>query len=274
MDYPVTDGATGLETVSMRLFLLAALLVSVLAGAPAQGSRSDAGTSDKEVLNRLQSLADHAHEANRIDQEISFRQRLSEKLSEDYVRSPKRLNKYDLYNFTMFNDIPLALLLEGTHHWAQAEQMFRQNQARLSRMGIAGDDIKSENQLLLAYLLASEGQQPESNNICHHWKTKVHHLADGYLWAMKHDEPRIPPGEIADTNEIEIAAWDLACGYAQDGLPLIEQQKAAHPYMLRSYDVLRDYYEATGEFEKALREEQTWKTLNALIKESHAGAIE
>jgi hypothetical protein len=247
----------------MRLAFLATSLAFVLVGAQAQESRSHAQSSDRDALKRLQILADQAHNADRFDEEISFRQRLSERLWADYARDPKQMNKYDLYNFTFFNDIPLALLLEGTHHWTQAEQVFRKNQAELSQMQIAGNDIKSENQLLLAYLLFNEGKQREANNICRHWKNKVRHLTDENL-----------PDQIVDTKDTETAAWDLACGYPQDGLSIIEQQKAAHPYMLRSYDVLRDYYEARGDFERAHREEEDWNAVNTLIKESAAGTPE
>jgi len=259
MNYYVSDEATGLEIVSMRLVFLLTLLASVLAGAQAQGSRSDARVSEVGALKKLQSLADQAHKADRIDVEISFRQRLSERLWADNARDPKQMNKYDLYNFTFLNEIPLALLLEGTHHWTQAEQVFRNNQAELTRMQIAGNDIKSENQLLLAYLLSNEGQQREANNICRHWKNKVRHLTDENL-----------PDQIVDTKDTETAAWDLACGYPQDGLSLIDQQKAAHPYMLRSYEVLREYYAARGEFERARREEEDWDAVNTLIKEGDA----
>lgn len=246
-----------MRTKGMHLFLVMALLVSARV-APAQPLPPEARLSNWDALGELERLADAAHKAGRIDDEISIRASLSEKAWADSASNPESLNKYELYDLIFFNDMPLAVLLEGTNHWTQAEKMFRHNQAELAHMRIAGDDIKSQNQLLLAYLLAREGQQRAANAICHHWRSKVHHLADGYLWAIKHDVPRIPPNQIVDTNEIEVAAWDLSCGASLDGLALAAQQKAAHPFMLRSYEVLREYYAANGEFERARAEEDEW----------------
>lgn len=132
---------------------------------------------------------------------------------------------------------------------------------------IAGDDIKSENELLLASLLATGGKRREADEICHRWESKAPHLADGYLWAVKHNLPRIPPEQIEDTNEIETAAWDLACGRTQEGLALASQQMVAHPHMLRSYTVLWEYYAARGEFEEAREAEEKWQAVNARFRE-------
>jgi hypothetical protein len=267
-------GATRLEITTMQGILAATLLASLLGGVPAQESHSHARVSGDDATKELQHLADEAHKAGRIDNEISVREKLSEKARAEYALNPKPLTKYSLYNLILLNDLPLAVLLEGTHRWIEAEQMFRHNQVELARMQIAGNDIKSENQLLLAYLLASEGQQREANGICHHWKQKVRHLADGYLWAMKHDLPRIPPEQIEDTNEIEIAAWDLACGDPEDGLTLAAQQMAAHPYMLRSYTLLWEYYTAKGEFEKARKAEKDWTSIVTMPERTTPASLE
>ncbi|MGA7887830.1 MAG: hypothetical protein WCA44_19010 [Acidobacteriaceae bacterium] len=247
-----------MRTVGVHVFLVMTLLASAARVAPAQQLPPEARLSNWDALGELERLADDAHKAGRIDDEISIRASLSEKAWADSASNPKSLDEYELYDLISFNDMPLAVLLEGTNHWTQAEKMFRHNQAELAHMRIAGDDIKSQNQLLLAYLLTREGQQRAANAICHHWQSKVRHLADGYLWAMKHDVPEIPPSQIADTNEIEVAAWDLACGASLDGLTLAAQQKAVHPFMLRSYEVLREYYAANGESERAREEEKEW----------------
>jgi hypothetical protein len=48
---------------------------------------------------------------------------------------------------------------------------------------------------------------------------------------------------------------NLACGDSGEGLRLIEEQISVHPRTLVSFTVLRDYYYAQGDFQKARKAE-------------------
>ena len=81
----------------------------------------------------------------------------------------------------------------------------------------------------------------------------MRHIGAGQDTDHWHGEPRAP---LYDTPELEIAAWDLACGNTEEELKLVSKQIDAHPHMLASFTVLSEYYFANGEFEKALTTEK------------------
>lgn len=89
---------------------------------------------------------------------------------------------------------------------------------------IAGNDIKSENQLQLAHLLAVEGNAREAKSICSYWKGRMRRLASGQDSAHLYGIPKTP---LRDTPEAEMASWDLSCGNPGEGLKLIEEQISA-----------------------------------------------
>ena len=93
--------------------------------------------------------------------------------------------------------------------------MLRHNQSALAHERLAGNDIKSDNQLHLAHLLALEGKQSEAKSICSYWEKRVSRNADFALDAVRHSVPTPP---LYDTPEVEIARWDLACGQPKEGL--------------------------------------------------------
>lgn len=237
----------------IHVIFAATMLTAVLVSAPAQELCSDTRVSDKNSFSDLQHFAEKAHEAGHIGDEITIRQRLHETVWADYARNPKLLDQYELYGYIFFNDLPLAVLLEGTHRFTEAEEVFRHNQAGLASMKIAGNDIKSENELCLAQVLALEGKAPEANKICSHWKNRMRHIAAGQDSDRWHGEPRTP---LYDTPEVETAAWDLACGSSDQGLRLLSEQIQAHPSMLKPYTVLGNYYSAKGDFQRALATEK------------------
>ena len=150
-----------------------------------------------------------------------------------------------------------GLLLEGSHRLSDAEAVFRQNQAELASERIAGNDIKAQNELYLAQVLALEGKLPEANTICSYWKNRMRHIAAGQDSDHWHGEPRAP---LYDTPEVETARWDLACGSSDQGLRLLSEQIQAHPGMLASYTVLTNFYLAEGDFQKALATENEGAT--------------
>jgi hypothetical protein len=240
----------------MRTQFVVVLLLFTSVAAIAQstfGSLKGADHQDQaSLLSQLKKQAEEAHQSGRFDEEIDYRQRFSREAWAAFASNPKSLNEYDRYIIVFLNDLPLGLLLEGAHRLSEAEAVFRHNQAELAAERVAGNDIKSENQLHLAHLLVSEGNDQEAKSICSHWKGRMRHLAAGQDSAHIYGIPKAP---ISDTPEIEIARWNLACGNSGEGLRLIEEQISAHPRMLASFTVLRDYYYAQGDFQKALKAE-------------------
>jgi hypothetical protein len=155
------------------------------------------------------------------------------------------------------NDLPLALLLEGTHEWSEAEAIYRHSQFILANERLAGNDIKSENQLHMARLLTKEHKQLDAKAICSHWKNRVAHDANFALFAVEHNFPTPP---LYDTPEVEIGGWQLACGLPEEGIRILPQPIQAHLGMLAPYTVLGNYYLAEGDFQKALVAERDGTT--------------
>ncbi|HEY2361330.1 MAG TPA: hypothetical protein VGK36_09465 [Candidatus Angelobacter sp.] len=149
----------------------------------------------------------------------------------------------------------LAFLLEGKHRWEEAENIYRHNQRQLAHLKVAGNDIKSENELGLAHQLFSVGKTEEARKICSHWKNRVRHNADFALNAVKTNVPTPP---LYDTPEVEIGRWKLACGEPEAGEELLRTQMAKHPGMLTPYTALSNYYLETGAFLKALEVHHLW----------------
>jgi hypothetical protein len=240
----------------MRTLFAAVLLLSIPIVVRAQGTVGDLkGVNHRDqagVRSQLWKQAEDAHEAGRFDDEIEFRQRFSREAWSAFALNPKSLDEGHRYDIVFLNDLPLGLLLEGTHRFSEAEAIFRHNQVELATERIAGNDIKSENQLLLAGLLAREGNDREAKSICSHWKGRVRHLAGGQDSAHIYGIPKAP---IRDTPEVEVARWDLACGEPAEGIRLIEEQISAHPRMLFSFRVLSSYYYAQGDFQRARKTE-------------------
>lgn len=242
--------------LSMRTVITAALFLFVPVAACSQSTFGDAKGIDHQdqasTLSQLKKQADKAHQAGRFDEEIEYRQRFSREAWAAFALNLKSLNEYDRYNIIFFNDLPLGLLLEGTHKFSEAEAIFRHNQVELAAERIAGNDIKAENQLQLAHLLESEGNDREAQSICYHWKGRMRHLAGRQDSSHIYGIPKAP---ISDTPKVEVAKWDLACGNSMEGLRLIEEQISVHPGMLVSFTTLRDYYYAQGDFQEARKAE-------------------
>lgn len=239
----------------ISLLLFAAL--SSLAQTVRQNSVAAGRNPHEKALNELDRLAQQAHQNGDIHKEIELRQNLSQEAWANYGQHPTDPGRWDRWEIVYLNDLPLALLLEGTQQWSEAEGVYRRNQETLAHERLAGNDIKSDNQLHLAHLLAKEGKEPEAKAICGHWKSRVRHIADGQDSDHWYGEPKSP---LRDTPELEIAAWDLACGSTEEGLKLVAKQIDAHPHMLASFIVLSQYYFATGEFEKGLTTEKEGTT--------------
>ena len=228
--------------------LLSFVLLSISAQNVCLDAQAVKHPSTSDPLIRLSKLADEAHKKGDTGQEIEYRRQLSQEAWSDFALHPPKDGLFNRWEIVFENDLPLGLLLEGTQQWPEAETVFRHNQTELAHERLAGNDIKSENELDLAHLLTKEGKQSEAKTICSHWKNRVRHNADGALFAVKHDEPTPP---LYDTPEVETAAWDLACGLPDDGLKLISEQTKVHPDMLIPFTVLRHYYTAEGDFQKA-----------------------
>ena len=209
------------------------------------------------ALNSLGKLADSAHKAGRFEEEIALRQRFSREAWATYDSDPKSLGRYNRWAIVFFNDLPLALLLEGTNKLSDAEVLYRHNQRELAHERLAGNDIKSQNELHLAHLLYRQGKDSEAISICSHWKSRVKHNADFALYAVKHNTPTPP---LYLTPEVEIAKWDLACGKEEEGLKLLTQQIVEHPDMLAPFSVLSEYYFSLGEFPRAQKVESDGST--------------
>jgi hypothetical protein len=231
------------------------LLFWVPLGAVAQNTVADSKVVDHLLqagpLADLRKQAELAHSADRYDDEIVERQQFSRDAWAAVALNPKASDEYDRYDIVFLNDLSLGLLLEGTHRFSEAESIFRHNQVELNSERIAGNDIKSDNQLLLAHLLLKEGKDAEARSICSHWKHRMRHLAAG----QDNDYIYGTPQATYDTPQIEVARWDLACGSPDEGLKLIGAQIAAHPHMLVSFTVLSDYYYAQGDFQGARKAE-------------------
>jgi hypothetical protein len=166
-------------TIAMQVAFTATILLSMVAGVSSQETSSISGSAAQASWRELH-LAAEAHKAGRIEDEICIRRSVSKEVWAERDRSPVSATQFDLYDLILVNDLRLALLLEGTYRWGEAEQVFLHNQTELARMKIAGNDIKSENELLLAHLLESEGKTETAGNICSRWKHRVRHLASGH----------------------------------------------------------------------------------------------
>ena len=206
--------------------------------------------STAKELMRIGHLANEAHERGDIREEIAYRRNYSQM---GWAANPtSRSRSVNRWLIVYTNDMPLAILLEGAHEWAEAEAVYRHNQTALEGEAVAGDDIKSTNELHLAHLLAREGKQKEAREICAYWEKRVRHIGQTAMFdAEQSDLSR----SLEDSPEVEMATWDLACGRAEDGKKLLKEQLVAHPRMLAPYTVLSEYSISEGEFEKGLRVE-------------------
>ncbi len=232
----------------MKVLFAAALLFFVPVAPRTQETSGDSN-SIVSILSRLKQQADEAHAAGHIGEEIDYRQQLSREAWGTFSHDPDSLNEYKRYNIIDYNDFPLGLLLEGTHRFSEAEEIFRHNRAEYAAERIAGNDTKSVNELQLADLLAREGNDLEAERICSYWKNKMSGMVP------KQNIYSFPVAPIYDTAEVETARWDFACGRPDEGLKLVARQIAAHPHMLASFIVLRNFYDANGNFEKARKAE-------------------
>ena len=202
----------GQRRIMVRLLMVQLVWVASLcmvAQTPHSEPKPGDGASPAESMHRLTELADEAHKRGDLSKEIEYRKDFSRLAWDNFVpksKSPLDRNRWDII---YHNDLPLALLLEGTRQWPEAETIYRHNQSSLEHERLAGNDIKSDNQLHLAHLLAKEGKQSEARAICSHWKDRVKHNADFALRAVK---TNIPTPPLYDTPEVETGKWDLACG--------------------------------------------------------------
>lgn len=241
----------------MRGLFAAVLLLLISLDAQAQSVLGNSNTiehlSQTHVLSGLNKQANEAHKKGQFEEEINYRLQFTHEAWAAFARNPKSLNdEYDRYNIIFFNDLPLGLLLEGSHRYSEAEATLRHNQSQLAAERIAGNDIKAQNELHLAHLLLNENKDQEGNAICSHWEKRMKHLPGRQDSDHVYGIPRAP---IYDTAEVEVARWDLACGKPEEGLKLIAEQISAHPKMLASFTVLSEYYYAQGDFQKARKAE-------------------
>lgn len=212
-------------------------------------SNSDPLRNSKQQLAHLEQSAYKLHQDGRFDDELTCRLLYSRLVWGALSTDPNFIDNYELYNFLFLNELPLAFLLEGKNRSDEAETIFRRNEQQLAHLRIAGDDIKSDNQLGLAHLLFSAGKTEEAQKICSHWKNRVKHNSDFAIQAVRTNVPTPP---LYDTPEVEIGRWEVACGEPQVGEDRLRTQIAAHPDMLASYTALGNYYIETGAFPKAL----------------------
>ncbi len=211
---------------------------------------SPLNTADaKKELNRREQIAYKLDHVGDFENELKCRMQLSKLEWQVVAQTPRALDKYDLWGLLAENDLPLAFLLEGKHQWEDAESMYRHSQQQLAKLKVAGNDVKSENELGLAHLISSMGKTQEAQKVCSHWKNRVPHNADYAINAVKTNVPTPP---LADTREVEIGRWDLACGNPQAGEDMLRTQIVAHPDMLAPYTALGNYYLETGAFPRAL----------------------
>ena len=104
----------------MRLLLALSLLFpSALIGAPAQNAELHSQARDRATtpatLADLSKLADQAHKRGDVEEEIALRRSFSQKAWASYELNPKSSRRFDRWGIINFNEIPLGLLLEGTH---------------------------------------------------------------------------------------------------------------------------------------------------------------
>lgn len=241
----VINGVGGRVLVAL---MLAAAMIAEAQDRHQASVVAERNTRDK-ALNESDRLASQARERGDTQKEIELRQKLSAEAWINYRQHPNDPGRWNRWAIVYENDLPLALLLEGTHQWPAAEAIYRRNQSELAHERLAGNDIKSENELHLAHLIALEGKVPEANQICSHWKFRMRHIAAGQDSDHWHGEPKAP---LYDTPEVETATWDLACSSPEQGLKLLSEQIKAHPRMLAPYTVLSNYYLSKGDFQKAL----------------------
>jgi hypothetical protein len=239
---------------NIRTLVVTSLLMSVLFDASAQSihpglTASIKGTED--TLAALNKLADEAHKEGDIEAEIAHRRKFSA-LAWDHLAYLSPKSRWNRFSIVFLNDLPLGLLLEGNHQLSDAEMVYRHNQSQLAHERLAGNDIKSENELRLAHVLLVEGRDSDAKKICSHWEHRVKHNADYALFAVAHDTPTPP---LYDTPEVETARWDLACDAPAEGLRILAEQIKAHPHMLASYTALSEYYTAEGRFQEAQKTE-------------------
>jgi hypothetical protein len=240
----------------MRVLIAASMLLSVPLALRTQSSLQASASTEHppevSVPSEFKKRADEAHKAGNIEEEIEYRRKFSRAKWAAFSINPSSLDEYARYDLVDFNDLPLALLLEGSHRFAEAEQILRHNQAELSSERIAGNEIKAQNELSLAHLLARDGNQREAVTICSHWKGRMKGLAGRQDSAHIYGTPKAP---VYDTPEVEVARWHFACGNPDEGFRLIAQQVAAHPHMLASFEVLENYYSAEGNSQMARKAE-------------------
>lgn len=222
-------------------------LLAVPAGAKQASERNSSSSTAKDLL-RLEHLANEAHMQGDVSKEIEYRRSYSEKA---WAAQPQN-GSVDKYLLIFLNDMPLAILLEGSHKWPEAEALFRHNQSQLVHERLAGNDIKSENDLHLAHLLEREGKQEEASRICAYWERRVKRIGQDAVFDAEHDDLWHPP---YDSPEVETGKWDLACGRTEDGTRLLKEQMVAYPRMSAPYTVVSEYSFAEGDFEKGRRAE-------------------
>ena len=100
------------------------------------------GSSTTKTLNELNRLAEQAHIGGDVTQEIEYRRLYSRRAWGDFGPKRKAADRYSRWEVVFGNDVPLGLLLEGTHEWVEAEAVYLHNKAELARNTVAGDDIK------------------------------------------------------------------------------------------------------------------------------------
>jgi tetratricopeptide (TPR) repeat protein len=193
------------------------------------------------ILNQLIFVAQRAGD---IQNEVIYRTQASEIMRKYFALYPSKFGLYSRIEI-VFNDDSLALLLEGTHQWADAEVIYRRNIAMSDVDPLFEKEEKFDNQLGLARTLVAQGKDKDAAHMCSKWKIPARFVANG--------------GEVSvglENAPVEIAKWDVSCGNEQEGLARLQKEAAAHPSDRAAYIALRDYYYAHGDVKNALKAEE------------------
>jgi len=190
------------------------------------------------ILGKLFYFAQHAGDSSG---EALYRRQWSEIARRYFALYPEQYGVYSRISI-VFNDEPLAILLEGMQRWNEAEEIYRRNLSLIAVDPLFEKEVKFDNELGLARSLAAQGKGKDSAQICSQWKWRRGFVArHGSAFSGYASGP------------VETAKWDLSCGKEQDGLAMLGNEAAQHPWMYGVFIALRDYYYAHGDVQDALK---------------------
>jgi hypothetical protein len=210
----------------------------------------------KEILVKQQQVYQerkNAHDNGDVTAEIAALRRTID-LNDEMANHCPKSGKYDRYG-NLLKRVDLAVLLEGSGKWKDAEVTLRQNIEQAQHDSLAGDDTKIESELALAYLLRREGQFGEATKICSYWKDKAVKIGREAVRVAEHN---VPGPDYYDTPDQEVGRWTLSCANEAEGIKILESVMREKPTMLSAYASLSKYYVANGKFAKGLELENDW----------------